>query len=96
MLVHVIADYGPGDLAFAEVAQRLKLRLPDAEPLYTPVPTFATLAAGFCVAQLGLRTPRPPARSSTTMSRPAQTTRNPAPVTRASVSLSRGCPPACV
>ncbi len=54
MLIHVIADYGPGDLAFAEVAQRLKLRLPDAEPLYTPVPAFATLAAGFCVAQLGL------------------------------------------
>jgi hypothetical protein len=54
MLLHVIADYGPGDLAFAEVAQRLKLRLPDAEPLYTLVPAFATLAAGFCVAQLGL------------------------------------------
>jgi hypothetical protein len=54
MLAHVIADYGHGDLAFAEVAQRLKLQLPDAEPLYTPVPAFATLAAGFCVAQLGL------------------------------------------
>ena len=55
MLVHVIADYGPaGDLAFAEVVQRLKLHLPDAEPVLTPVPPFATLAAGFCVAQLGL------------------------------------------
>jgi hypothetical protein len=59
MLVHVIADYGPGDLAFAEVAQRIKVYLPDAEPLYTPVPAFATLAAGFCVAQLGLN-PAPP------------------------------------
>src|SRR5829696_59 len=59
MLIHVIADYGPGDLAFAEVAQRIKLCLPDAEPLYTPVPAFATLAAGFCVAQLGLN-PAPP------------------------------------
>ena len=59
MLIHVVADYGPGDLAFAEVAQRVKLRLPDAEPLYTPVPAFATLAAGFCVAQLGLN-PAPP------------------------------------
>src|SRR3712207_2186860 len=59
MLVHVIADYGPGDLAFAEVAQRIKLHLPDAEPLYTPVAPFATLAAGFCVAQLGLN-PAPP------------------------------------
>src|SRR3954470_1487216 len=54
MLVHIIADYGPGDLAFAEVVQRLKVHLPDAEPVLTPVPPFATLAAGFCVAQLGL------------------------------------------
>src|SRR5918998_4795013 len=54
MLVHVVADYGLGDLAFAEVAQRIKLHLPAAEPLYTPVAPFATLAAGFCVAQLGL------------------------------------------
>lgn len=54
MLVHIIADYGFGDLAFAEVVQRLKLYLPDAEPILTPVPPFATLAAGFCIAQLGL------------------------------------------
>jgi hypothetical protein len=54
MLFHVVADYGHGDLAFAEVAQRVKLHLPDAEPVLTPVPPFATLAAGFCVAQLGL------------------------------------------
>lgn len=54
MLLHVIADYGPADLAFAEVAQRLRLHLPDAELLYTPVPAFATLAAGFCSAQLAL------------------------------------------
>ena len=53
MLVHVIADYGQGDLAFAEVAQRIKHCLPDAELVYTPVPPFATLAAGFCIAQLG-------------------------------------------
>ncbi|WP_414582352.1 hypothetical protein [Scytonema sp. PCC 10023] len=36
MLVHIIADYGFGDLAFAEVVQRLKLYLPDAEPILTP------------------------------------------------------------
>src|SRR3954454_10831201 len=55
MLVQIVADYGPtGDLAFAEVVQRIKLHLPDAEPVLTPVPAFATLAAGFCVAQLGL------------------------------------------
>lgn len=54
MLVHIIADYGPGDLAFAEVVQRIKVLLPDAEPMLTPVPPFSTLAAGFCIAQLGL------------------------------------------
>src|ERR687896_948944 len=54
VLVHIIADYGQGDLAFAEVVQRIKRYLPDAEPVLTPVPAFATLAAGFCVAQLGL------------------------------------------
>jgi hypothetical protein len=54
MLVHIIADYGHGDLAFAEVVQRIKYYLPDAEPIWTPVPAFSTLAAGFCVAQLGL------------------------------------------
>ncbi|HEX8747225.1 MAG TPA: hypothetical protein VF717_08490, partial [Pyrinomonadaceae bacterium] len=54
MLVHVIADYGQGDLAFAEVVQRIKMHLPDAETVLTPVPAFSTLAAGFCVAQLGL------------------------------------------
>ena len=54
MLVHIIADYGHGNLAFAEVVQRIKSLLPDAEPVLIPVPPFATLAAGFCVAQLGL------------------------------------------
>lgn len=54
MLVHLIADYGHGDLAFAEVVQRIKRHLPDAEIMLTPVPPFSTLAAGFCVAQLGL------------------------------------------
>lgn len=54
MLVHIIADYGQNDLAFAEVVQRIKLHLPDAEPVLTPVPSFSTLAAGFCIAQLGM------------------------------------------
>src|SRR5918998_5211394 len=54
MLVHIIADYGQGDLAFAEVVQRITLSLPDAEPILTPVTAFATLAAGFCIGQLGL------------------------------------------
>ena len=38
MLVHIIADYGHGDLAFAEVVQRIKSLLPDAEPVLIPVP----------------------------------------------------------
>ena len=54
MLLHIIADYGHGDLAFAEVVQRIQLHLPDADPVLTPVPPFSTLAAGFCIAQLGL------------------------------------------
>lgn len=54
MLVHMVADYGLGDLAFAEVAQRLVQHLPDAQVVFTPVPAFDTLSAGFCVAQLAL------------------------------------------
>lgn len=41
MLVHIVADYGAGDLAFAEVVQRIKLHLPDAEPLLVWSPHFA-------------------------------------------------------
>ena len=55
MLIHVIADYGPGDLTFAEVAQRIRVHPVETELLYTPVPPFATITAGFCVAQLGLK-----------------------------------------
>jgi S-adenosyl-l-methionine hydroxide adenosyltransferase len=59
VLVHIIADYGMGDLAFAEVVQRIKLHLPDAESILVPVPPFCTIAAGFCIAQLGLHTAPP-------------------------------------
>lgn len=54
MLLHLIADFGAADLAFAEVSQRLKLHLAEAELLLSAVPPFSTLAAGFCAAQLGL------------------------------------------
>lgn len=54
MLLHLIADFGPGDLAFAEVAQRLHSRIPGVQVMPTPVPPFGTLAAGFCVAQLAM------------------------------------------
>lgn len=52
VLLHVVADFGPHDLAFAEVTQQLLLRLPQAQVVATPVPPFATLAAGFVAAQL--------------------------------------------
>ena len=61
MLIHVVADYGHGDLAFAEVMQRLALHLPEATLVATPVPAFDTFSAGFCVAQLAL-TPGPAQR----------------------------------
>ena len=55
MLVHIVADYGPaGDLAFAEVAQRLVAEVSDATFVVTPVGAFDTLAAGFVNAQLAL------------------------------------------
>jgi hypothetical protein len=54
VLVHLVADYGPGDLAFAEVRQRIALALPGAAVHETPVAPFDTLSAGFCVAQLAL------------------------------------------
>ncbi|MGZ6682276.1 MAG: hypothetical protein ACXVFK_18910 [Solirubrobacteraceae bacterium] len=53
-LIHVVADYGAGDLAFAEVLQRLELELPGALVVCTPVPPFDTISCGFCVAQLAL------------------------------------------
>lgn len=48
----VVADYGMGDLAYAEVRQRFAQLLPRAEVNYLPVPAFDTVSAGFCVAQL--------------------------------------------
>ncbi len=54
MLIHLIADYGAGDLAFAEVTQRLARLLPGVTVLPTPVPAFDTVSAGFCAAQLAL------------------------------------------
>jgi hypothetical protein len=53
-LVQVIADYGPGDLAFAELLQRLAVGVPDAVVNATVVDPGDTLAAGVCVAQLAL------------------------------------------
>ncbi len=54
MLIHLIADYGPADLSFAEVRQRLATLIPDASVFVTPVRAFDTVSAGFCAAQLAL------------------------------------------
>ncbi len=54
MLIHLIADYGTGDPAFAEVKQRLLKELQRAEIHCLSVPPFSTLAIGFWIAQLGL------------------------------------------
>jgi hypothetical protein len=52
VLLTVVADYGMGDLAFAEVRQRFAVLLPDADVTAIPVPPFDTVSAGFCLAQL--------------------------------------------
>jgi hypothetical protein len=53
-LVGLVADYGPGDLRFAETIQRLALLAPQAELSPTRVADGDTLAAGLCVADLAL------------------------------------------
>lgn len=54
MFITLIADYGNGDPAFAEVTQRLLMGLPQAQIHTLSVPAFSTLATGFWIAQLGL------------------------------------------
>lgn len=54
MFINLIADYGSGDPAFAEVAQRLLMVMPQAQLNLISVPPFSTLATGFWIAQLGL------------------------------------------
>ncbi len=53
MFISLIADYGTGDPAFAEVKQRLLMAIPQAQIHELSVPSFSTLATGFWVAQLG-------------------------------------------
>lgn len=62
MLLHLIADYGTNDPAFAEVSQRLCQHLPSPQIHCLSVPAFNTLATGFWIAQLGLN-PGPSKRS---------------------------------
>jgi hypothetical protein len=59
--VHLVADYGQGDPAFAEIAQALELAVAGAEVWLTRVPASDSLAAGWCAANLAL-SPGPPGR----------------------------------
>lgn len=56
-LLHIVADYAPGDLAFSEMISALARHLPDDFRWhYTTVDSFDTVATGFVVGQLGLQT----------------------------------------
>ncbi|WP_009632370.1 SAM hydrolase/SAM-dependent halogenase family protein [Synechocystis sp. PCC 7509] len=54
MFINLIADYGNGDPAFAEVVQQLSIGLSNTQIHCLSVPPFSTLATGFWIAQLGL------------------------------------------
>ena len=56
-LIHIVADYGSGDLSFAEVVQRFKYLNPKAKIFTTSTPPFSTLNTGFIIAQLALYNP---------------------------------------
>lgn len=55
-LIHVVADYAAGDLAFTELFSAIAYHLEENFILHdTPVPSFDTVATGFCVSQIGLQ-----------------------------------------
>lgn len=57
--VHVICDYAPGDLAWAEVHSALAAKLPDSVTIHcTSVGSFDTVSTGFVVGQLSLTAAR--------------------------------------
>ena len=57
-LVHVVADYAPGDLAFAEIVSALAHHLPnDFKWHLTSIHSFDTVSTGFVVGQLGMQSP---------------------------------------
>lgn len=78
MLISLIADYGTGDPAFAEVMQRLMMALPLAHIHSLSVPPFSSLATGFWIAQLGLN-PGPEERLIYHNCAPRQDTKEPRP-----------------
>jgi hypothetical protein len=53
--IHLICDYAPGDLAWAEICSSLSAKLPTNAHIHiTSVGSFDTIATGFTLAQLGL------------------------------------------
>jgi len=54
-LIHLICDYGPGDMAWAEVVSAFRHSLPATAHIHmTSVRPFDTIATGFILAQLAL------------------------------------------
>jgi len=54
-LVHLICDYGPGDMAWAEVVTAFRQCMPQTTNMHlTSVRPFDTIATGFILAQLSL------------------------------------------
>ncbi|HEY9773765.1 MAG TPA: hypothetical protein V6C81_08135 [Planktothrix sp.] len=55
--LHLICDYAPGDMAWAEVFNAFAARLPDTMRIHiSSVGSFDTVATGFMLAQLALAT----------------------------------------
>lgn len=55
-LIHLIADYAPGDLAVSEVFAALTSQIPEMfHYQFTSVHSFDTVSTGFALAQLGLQ-----------------------------------------
>lgn len=53
--VHLICDYAPGDLAWAEVFSAFSAKLPESVNMhFTTVASFDTIGTGFALAQLSL------------------------------------------
>jgi hypothetical protein len=57
-LVHIICDYAPGDMAWAEVLSAVEAVLPDPWRTHmTSVGSFETVSTGFVLAQLAMAEP---------------------------------------
>ena len=56
--LHLICDYAPGDMAWAELSSAFAARLPQAVRMHQcSVSSFDTVATGFILAQLALGGP---------------------------------------